>query len=78
MKEWINNFDELTDYQKQHAKDQYVWLRSWEEQISEEEYINNLMNESEYENIDEELDEILRCKEIEIDTEDEFYIYVDL
>ena len=78
MKKWIDDFDELTDYQKQHARDQYVWLRSCEEQISEEEYIDNLMNESEYESIDEELDEILKGKKIEIDTDDEYHIYVDL
>ena len=39
MKKWIESLDELTEYQREHARDQYVYLRSCEEEISEEKYL---------------------------------------
>ena len=85
MKKWIKNIDELTEYQRKHAREQYIWLRSCEDEISEEEYLKKefdydgfLIDMHNDENIVKEIDEILECKKIEIDTEDEFYIYVDL
>ena len=85
MKKCVKNLDELTEYQKKHARDQYIWLRSCEDEIPEEEYLKenfnyngSLMDMHDDKVLVKELDEILECKSIEIDTEDEFYIYVDL
>lgn len=75
MRKWIKNLNELTEYQRQHAREQYVWLRSCEDEITEEEYLERNFNGKD---VEKELDEILECKSIEVDTEDEFYIYVDL
>lgn len=85
MKKWVKNLDELTEYQREHARDQYIWLRSCEDEIPEEEYLKkefnyngSLMDMHNNQDVIEEIDEILESKEIEIDTEDEFYIYVEL
>ena len=71
----IDNFDELTKWQKCHARDQYIYLRSWEEGITEEEYLKENYNYNGYlidlhkdKELVRELDEILECHSIEIDT----------
>lgn len=85
MKKWIENLDELTEYQRKQARDQYINLRSQEDEINEEEYLKenfnyngSLLDMHNDKVLVKELDDILECHGIEIDTEDEFYIYVDL
>ena len=85
MKNWINTFGELTELQKVHARGQYIWLRSCEEETTEEEYLKekfncdvNLMYLQDNKDVLDFLDEMLKSMNIEIDTEDENYIYVNL
>lgn len=57
-------YNELTDVQKVHAKEQYIDIRNEEEQ----DVIENR----------DTSDELMMCLSFEIDTEDEGYIFVNI
>lgn len=75
------NWEELTEYQKEAATEQFVELEAHQSECSISEAAKILIGyevpESEICN-NKELQELTSSRRIEIDTENEHYVYVDL
>lgn len=75
------NWEDLTEAQKEHATDQYIYMRACEEELTEEEYVFDILGKhipisDMAEN--KECQELASYYSYEIDTEDEDFLYVNL